>query len=544
MRIPASVRLFVASLCLVFLIAFFFAASFARSPLFADEVFLVFSVGQDFLDHPDKILPLALLASGDGWHAGRFVAPWMHLVGSVGAAFGFGLSRVLGIDLLVAFGLARALMFAVTVTAGAALVYALFPSSWSSRLRTGFLILSIPVFLLTMVSNRAYSSIRMQPWAYSAALAFVFFLLFLLVQVGKKVARTRVTVLNGVGTAVIGFLLGSTYELTQLFGPVGFLLLVWALREHQTVVHNGWASIGRIIVHPSVLLFGFSFMVPAFRIRLQSWLNCGDGCYSPSDVALGGIEMTDIISRMVSVSPFFSLSEELGSIGDYNEIQRTTAFALIFVMVASLLSLQFALRHSSSALNFSEDLVPGSFSRFGAKLSLLGVFTSFLLGVGAASSRIFQEFPLPVGASSIDTFPQAFAHSWLILGLAAMAVGLVVRKRKLLSFLAVGFFSLAICLSGLAFFSNLQTTERLRTEPGIFLQAFFASELNNPDISALGNDVRCMRIQQKLANFPEWEGHDRWLVAGLNRVMLRNHGVSFCSISEEDLFNDYGETID
>jgi len=108
-------------------------------------------------------------------------------------------------------------------------------------------------------------------------------------------------------------------------------------------------------------------------------------------------------------------------------------------------------------------------------------------------------------------------------------------RRIVLAFVAV-MLSLNFALT---FVSNAIVTRATQNSTGAFMQSALASAVSHPDTTAQGDKIRCALIVKKIMEFPEWEGHDRALVHGLNTSFNNRMGVDFCSRPIDGLFEKY-----
>jgi hypothetical protein len=86
---------------------------------------------------------------------------------------------------------------------------------------------------------------------------------------------------------------------------------------------------------------------------------------------------------------------------------------------------------------------------------------------------------------------------------------------------------------------NLNTSKNLFQSNGNFLQSRIALELQIPNFSSTGDAQRCSLIKEKLHLYPEWEGHDRSWVYGVNQIFLDEYKIPFCSVKDTELFKEY-----
>jgi hypothetical protein len=91
----------------------------------------------------------------------------------------------------------------------------------------------------------------------------------------------------------------------------------------------------------------------------------------------------------------------------------------------------------------------------------------------------------------------------------------------------------------LGFSVNMKVTELGLKAPGVFLQQKFAGEILSPDLTSFGNSRRCSYITQKINEFPEWAGHDKSLVFGLNLIFKEKFGIDFCTTPSDRIFSNY-----
>jgi hypothetical protein len=148
--------------------------------------------------------------------------------------------------------------------------------------------------------------------------------------------------------------------------------------------------------------------------------------------------------------------------------------------------------------------------------------------------------PLAIGESYTDTLPNAVFHSLMYSGLGIVFLGQVKSfSRRAVAPALIGLALSASLLATASFIVNSAATQNLHNSPEFAIQTRFALELGSPNLTAEGDDIRCELVKFKLATLPEWEGHDRFLVNGLNKKFLSDTSLPFCSVDESVLFENY-----
>ena len=527
-------------LLLTFWSGFFFSFSFSSSSLYSDEVFLVFRSGVHLFDHWVDVFVGPVGASFKGWENGRFITPVLHLFGTVGLWLTFWFSEFFGVDLLTAYGFGRSLAFALSTTSIVYFVWTFLPGFLSSRLRILLTSLSGPLILSTMVTNSLYSSMRANPWTYTIVLAIIFVLFSIVASSARSIALGNSRPFTYLKLGLCGFLFGTTYEFTQVMGPIAVLVFVLVFATERRPLFGFKKSLKSAVLNWGVVTLFLSFVVPFALVRVRNFLVCAETvCYAPANVDVAGIAPGTVAGRILSSFPPFSISFGLEQQPDFWRQPQNYFEILGLVILFSLptLALVFYLL-PKVRLEIVEK------RRFvlqsGFYLGLLGMSMSLILALGISSSQHFQEQgALGLGESHVDTFGQNVAHSVFYLGLAIIILAWL--SRFLVPYRSFGL--LVIFVAGLfssaAFLSNLVTTQTSQAAPGVFLQQRFASELLKPDLSAEGAEYRCALVERKLRDFAEWEGHDRFLVAGLEGVMLHKYDIPFCNLEVEFLFQNY-----
>lgn len=519
---------------------FFISLSFAWSPPQFDEVFLIFFSAREYYENPSKLRVDSFAAGQVGWEQGRFVSPLLHILSSALAPLAVLLSETLHLNILIAYGFVSIL---ATMLLGGA-TWLLFLLLLPRRLPANLANLSLTIGGLSLafglISNAAYSSVRMQPGAYTVALV-ISVLLLCLVAYSARIAASGRSIISLSLAALSGLGLGSTYEMTQLFGPIAvgvFFISLWSAlsdggnRSIPDAVSRGLKS-------GPLYAFLFAFSVPFFLIRLRGISVCEiQGCYAPSNVNPGGFDVELAIDRAISGTQAAQVLWAMA--GDGTQfLLPTSALVLAFFLIFVSLTLgpQFS-RARREEIGSTSDIAV--IRRFALMVISLGVLSIAVFGSGIALSQAYQESALPLGRSSIDSIVHAFAWSFIGMGLGALTI--TWRQQGVRSRLLHSGLVLLLSTAGtLTFLTNSETTRAIQSYPGVFLQERFASELNSPNLEQVGDAERCNLVSLKLNSYPEWRGHDGLLVLGLNRNMESKYGIPFCSLSEEKLFENYPE---
>lgn len=522
----------------VFVASFVFSLSLLRTPLLFDEVFGLFTYSVNLGTKSETIIATALDASVQGWNQGRFISPLLHLLGNLGFSLSYWVSEWLKIDPLLSYGLMRSVLFGSVSVLISTLTYHLLPDPKQSPARVLFSTLAGLILPAIVVSSRLFSSPRSAPWAYTGVLLISLALFIWTVRTAGRSDKNWISkTITFTSMAIIGFLFGTTYELTQLLAPISVVLFV-AVR---TQLASGWGetltSIRKTTFSAPVFLFMVSYLVPFAVIRIDSALKCSAGCYAPANIKADHISFITVFERLLTHLPFVSarvaFEENFG-------LENIKPFLLISISMAALFVALGLGRTMAkiSGINLYRNL---ELRRTGLLLILVGLLINGLVSVGMASSEDVQNNPLPIGASSRDSI---FQYS----GLALLMVGVIcfvysfhfrnITSRKIVSISITLLLSLS---AGVGFAVNQKLSENGAINGGKFLLERFSQEISSPDSSPYGDQRRCSFVRQKLKEYPEWEGHDRLLFAGLNNYMQVKNNTLFCSTPENEMFRDYGK---
>jgi hypothetical protein len=521
-----------------FLFGLIFSLSIWGTPLVADEVFMVFTYGLEFFEDPSRIFSAAVSSSVAGWHAGRFVSPLMHIFGTFGNAFNFGISELLSINLVDAYGFSRSALLAVTVAMVFWLVWVLVPDTLGETAKHFIGSVTVASTIGSMVSNHVFSSIRIFPWAYTAVTGIFLALLISAISIGKWSFRDEKKGAVLFGAGLIGLLAGSTYEFTQLLGPVILVGFLWAAAGFTLNNNVSFRAFFGGLKSAGFLAMFATYFLSFAIIRTSSFLRCREvGCYSTADIRPDTLELSHIFERFLSGSPFFSLRFATRFIVESSLPLPLPALTVMstLALLAGGFGLFYPSLRGSLRLQTSDTL-----RRVVLPLGAIGFTISILMAVGMASSASMQgSGGISLGKSLIDTLGQSIGHGMMIAAFLLLVFQVIRRTAVAESIIKS---MILVTLSALVvstFMSNWATTKIFSSSPSSFVQDRLAFELSAPELTARGNQLRCELVSRKLSDFPEWEGHDRLLVYGLNAVMTSRFGVDFCSRNPDDLFSDY-----
>jgi hypothetical protein len=178
-------------------------------------------------------------------------------------------------------------------------------------------------------------------------------------------------------------------------------------------------------------------------------------------------------------------------------------------------------------------------------LSIIGTAIVIVISLGMALSVAVQssEEKLSFGASSRDTLILSIGTSLVLSYILSLSFAKILETTALSRFLTklgAGVLAAGISVSfALTFVSNSIVTRATQNSAGAFMQSALANAVAHPDTTDQGNQIRCALVIEKIKYFPEWEGHDRLLVNGLNQNFRTKVGSDFCTIPLEKLFENY-----
>ena len=516
--------------------AFLISLSFYHTPLVGDEVFVTFQFGFNFFENPISIFSEAIAGSLAGWRSGRFISPISHLASNLGVFLEYCSHKLLQIDLIAAHDLSRLIMSVILVLCAMSLVSAFVLNFTYPEI--GYLVKFCAAFILPLflVSNDPWGGFRLGVWSYTVIFSLVLLLSSLCVHLYTKnliAKKSRFFLFT-----ILGFQFATLYELSQvIFFP--FLIALYFLSISISLGSFGKITNWRPNINLVWLFFGF--LIPFLIIRIDSYQKCLSGCYQTASLSGASFGIDKLVNRAFSGISFYAISYPEGNI-----LEASKGFFPISIAVIYLVCLFFfGRRIGVLSLLRRIDFSPGPI--FWA-LPVFSFLSIVAIAIGMNLSRAVQESSefsvLPIGKSSRDTVYTGIFWALLfsmLLTFLAVKLYRFVSKKRYISILqiwipfALTFFWVS-SVSGI----NLEVSNRIFNSSGNFLQSRIALEIHTPNLSSSGDFKRCELIKEKLRFYPEWEGHDRSWIYGVNQIFLRKHSIPFCSISAEDLFVNYG----
>lgn len=540
-----SKNIWIIPLVLTVLLTALVSLSIWNSVLVGDEEFVVFSLGPELANSPSKILSWALNSSIGGWQEGRFVSPLTHIFSNAGTWITYVTSEIFGVDVIFAYAFWRMLLLIIISILGLGIVQVV-TSNNTARFRFYSLLTVAIVLPATMISNHPWAATRVSIWSYNLTLAMFMLFTFLLALIAKGENSNKIpTLISCILMSLLGILFSTTYELTQILMPAGvFIYLAIKITGNRKDNVNETISATKrflkVVFSPQTILFGIFFIIPFLLIRISSYLICLKGCYQTASIKPGNFQIGNLISRWLSASPLSEITYALNSNEGWQNSRSNITFLVIFTVVFST-AIGFLAFKISKANNASSQIESKQQKQSSIILLSFGLIVGFLLSFGMAMSVAVQESDNVFGIGSRDTLAQnlggAFTISGIFLLIASsrMLLKKIVLKKVVLSFMAV--FTGIIIAFGLL--TNALVTKTSLTQGGNFLQSRLAAEIFTPDLTQSGDARRCDLVVQKFSTFPDWEGHDRSILYGLNLTMQRKYGINFCNTDPEIIFANY-----
>jgi hypothetical protein len=521
----------------------FAGLSFFTNQLVADEVFVMFGIGQDFVERPHTIWSSAFQASRTGWDTGRFTSPFVHLLSNFGVWLTSYSSDVFRINLVTTYSFWRLILFVTTSLLFVKLVGLLLPETFSIELRKRIMGVAACSFPIFMIFNQSYSSGRMTIWSYSIIFILALTLTIAMAKIGRQSAKAEGklrTVIFTFLAGLVGLLAGTSYELTQILAPVMLLAYISQRFLNETNVKmqsTFYFNLKRLFTPPAIV-FSLCAVMPILIIRLSSISKCVTGCYQAADIKVGQFSFDALLARLQSTWTYFSANKAFESNMSWTNTGRYVAPSVIFALLVFMSLMKVLL---SSPL--PESCVTKVKKGYGITtliwMSLIGMTMMLLIATGMASSRaVIEDSAGLLGRSNRDSLMMATGLALVLVAIVSCTLFLLQNKWVRFSSFLIS--SLAVSTLGFFMFAaNLVTSDSTTKGRGAFIQAQFANSLMWPDFTEGSDKKRCELIQLKLSEFKEWEGHDRILVYGLNERMKSNYGIPYCSITAEELFKDY-----
>lgn len=523
------------------LLSVFVSLSFFNTVLVADEVFVVFSFGPEFVANPWMILSGAVSSSLGGWATGRFISPLSHVLSNAGVFLNEVTANVLSIDQIHAYSLWRVIMLTAITLSTMTLVHTLLVGS-QVKPRVVYLVMALASVVIPsgFVTNNEFSAIRAFTWSYGIfTLVAIWLIIALITLAFKQADATRPRKHFGFLVAIVALLFATTYELTQALGPVALLVANFFLWNQEVKEKRKLKKLKSILVSKFNLLFVAFFSIPFLVIRIDSLIKCASGCYQTASLNPTGFSLGNSLNRAVSALP--PLSQTVGLQYQEDWILSGTNLAAALGAIAVCL---FAISSLLGRLPATEDFDVGqSEAQKLLILGLTGLGIISVISIGMALSVAVQQEGIAIGTSSRDSLIMSIGTSLVVCYIFSLICVRLLSRNKLKSFartIALGIIATMLSLNfALTFVSNTIVTRAAQNGTGAFMQSALASAVSHPDTTPQGDEIRCALILQKIIRFPEWEGHDRMLVYGLNINFKKRVGVDFCSRSINELFEEY-----
>lgn len=345
--------------------------------------------------------------------------------------------------------------------------------------------------------------------------------------------------------SLLGILFSTSYELTQILMPAGVFIyiaikLTGKRKEKVNETISITKSLLKVIFSPQTILFGIFFIIPFLLIRISSYLICVKGCYQTASIKPGNFQIGNLLSRWMSSSPLSEITYALNNNVGWQDSRSNISFLVIFTIVFTIAIgfLAFKVSNENNAISQRE-----SFLQKQSTLILMsfGLIVGFLLSFGMAMSVAVQEGENVFGIGSRDTLAQNVGGAFTIAGIFL----LIATSRRLAKAIALKnfVFSLLATFMGIivafGLLTNVLVTKTSLSQGGNFLQSRLAAEIFTADLTQMGDARRCDLVVQKFSTFPDWEGHDRSILYGLNLTMQRKYGINFCNTDPEIIFENY-----
>jgi hypothetical protein len=499
------------------LISIFFSIPFLTPSLEADEVFVVFSIGPSFTYNLSTIWSLALYQSEFGWDTGRFVSPLFHVLSNFGVALTYKLSLIIPIDVIASYGI-----FHVILTVTIIYLFVVLNINILNNLKIEIFnvktIIALYIFInINLIVNHAWGAGRISIWSYHLG-----FIVELCILIGltklcswnpdgrKKLVRYGLFALNGIVSA-------TTYELTQVMFPMSIWLVCVFIWQDKRIKEG-------IL---SLIILLLSFIIPFSIIRYSSFMYCSyNGCYGSADIKINSFQLTEVFERAVSSIPAVSLN--YGKDFLFLDSRVESIVLLVFFSLLSIFIYRIFQR------NFTLGKEPKKIVKKIFQIILFLLIGIFMMSLGM-SFRNVEFTNEDFGKASIDTLVLNVLTGGIIFFIFIL-LKIKYSSNRILPLLVASY----VFLIGILGFSvNMKVTELGLKAPGVFLQQKFAGEILSPDLTSFGNSRRCSYITQKINEFPEWAGHDKSLVFGLNLIFKEKFGIDFCTTPSDRIFSNY-----
>jgi hypothetical protein len=315
---------------------------------------------------------------------------------------------------------------------------------------------------------------------------------------------------------------------------------MYASVVHQSKNQKGSFLLSYFPPNKNLIATFFGFLIPFAVIRIDSYQKCLAGCYQAASLSVESLSIEKVTNRFFSGVPWYSLTFEQNNLFASLFTFVPITICLIYLsLLWKLNRLSFAqTKNSLSSTLYLRDVIPLCIYPV---LSVL--FVSLGMGFSVAVQESNEYLTSPIGRSARDTVYTSIFWGFffsLIFSYIYSRSRRFMLANRFMRIINMVLFPIVISVWITSVVAvNLNTSKNLFQSNGNFLQSRIALELQIPNFSSNGDAQRCSLIKEKLHLYPEWEGHDRSWVYGVNQIFLDEYKIPFCSVKDTELFKEY-----
>ena len=513
-------------------IAAVFSFPILFSRLEGDEVFVVFNIGQNFYTHPYEIFRRAYNSSLEGWHTGRYIPFWSHFLSNLGVATSYATSKIPGFDILSAYAFWRMAMLFIIAFLFCKIVSIFLPRNSSLTLSGNNFKFGFITFFACVISNDAWSATRMDVWSYSLFFALSMAFFYLTLRAFEKYQEMNGRLVTLLLIVLLGIMLGSTYEMTQVIFPVVVLGCFFLKYDRLS-----WTNLKLFLVprNRAFWALSISYLTTFVFIRLHNMVGCLHGCYGTANIKATSFSLSSFALRILSAFTPIAFSHNF-IIGKVHFNDFTVILCCIVISYFTYFLLRNYFRGETNPTHKNASWSTFNRRYFDARIFSIGIVLILSVSLGMSLSAVYsrQNLLRNLGISSIDTLALNCGFSFIVFSFYPLIENFSIKRifRSAYLFVIVGF-------SFLSSFTNISETKYELRLPDTSMQRIINQNLTSPYFGPGGDSIRCQLVMEDLKNLRQWRGHDAMYIDGLNQIMLERFGIPFCSIPLDTLFAEY-----
>ena len=352
----------------------------------------------------------------------------------------------------------------------------------------------------------------------------------------SNMVEGSLSVMSIVGYLLLGAIVGSTFDLVYLGGPLLVVLALVRMRLQRIPL----SRFSRLRVGKAAMftLAGFVGVFVPTRLLIQSACS-GGACYAASDLSFDPAGLRVFVDRLASGSPFAGWHYVQSAVGAHemaSTVFVSNAGASLLVLVVALYVVMAAARArrvrsaSDSQLRTTEHSPP--VHRLWTSLPLSACWPFSVLALSSALAALSAKMQSDKPAIGFGWRDSGFAAvGWaLLLSIVLGAVVAALRDHGRLRAVVWVVLALMAVMAGKTILVNADVAEAARKDSESVVSNRIAAEVINFDESTNGDQIRCELIGEFSAVFHDRQyPRDAQLADALNRLAMARYHEPFCS---------------